>query len=163
MLFLFILAATGLQALDFWQHPEIAERNSVFLGAASPSVSFTKNFSFTLSAPVYQLDYLPPTRYPFSLGIFAKTPDPNLTSFGIRLGYNINLNLPKTNLYVLYKFDFGFTRNELLIAHNDEPQPVNFFDFRIGIRHFFFSNLGIFLETDFKFQGINMGVSIKLF
>jgi hypothetical protein len=154
-----ILLAAPLAALDFWQWPEAADKNAIFLDARFAGISFTDGYQ--IFRPVFSLDYIIPVIAPFSLGAYFKTPDPNLKSFGLRLGYHINLEDPKTDLYGLYVFDFGFTRNDLLARYDDEQQPVNWYDFRAGIRRRFRS-LWLCLETDFKLQGIYIGLSLKI-
>jgi hypothetical protein len=154
-----ILLAAPLAALDFWQWPEAADKNALFLDARFAGVSFTDGFQ--VFPPAFSLDYILPVVAPFSLGAYFKTPEPNLKSFGVRLGYHINLDEPNTDLYGLYVFDFGFTRNALLAQYDDEQQPVNWYDFRVGIRRRFRS-LCICLETDFKLQGIHIGLALKI-
>ena len=155
-----VFSAALVQAVDIWRHPEPAEQNSFFVGVFSPSVSFTSGFA--LLPPEFNFDYLLPVFLPVSLGAYAKSPSPNLKSFGLRAAYHINLDSQKTDLYFLYVFDFGFIRNDLLEKYNDEKQEIHFYDFRAGIRRVFNNYLCIFLETDFKFHGINIGISLKL-
>jgi hypothetical protein len=154
------VVVTDLSAFDLWQHPEVAERNSLFVSGAAPIYSFSDGFQLV---PQFSFDYMLPVRFPFSVGGYFKTPSPNLTSFGVRAAYHINLDRPRTDFYFFYVFDFGFVRNDLLKKYNDERQPVHLYDFRAGFRqrinHFLFMQI----ETDFKFQGIIMGLSIKLF
>jgi hypothetical protein len=95
------------------------------------------------------------------VGVFLKTPDPNLRHFGVRLGYHINLDEPNLDVYALYVFDLGFLRNDTLIEHNDEPVEMLLYDFRAGIRYRF-ATFCIFIETGFKMQSINFGISLKL-
>ena len=157
-----VAAAATLPAFDLWQHPESAERNSLFVTAAGPEISISDGFEFQL-VPQFTFDYMLPFRFPLSLGTFFKTPSPNLKSFGARIAYHINLDQQKTNLYVLYVFDFGFIRNDLLQRYGDERQPLRFFDFRIGLRRRINHFLFIQIESDFQFQGIVLGISAKLF
>ena len=160
--FYFAAAAAALPAFDLWQHPEAAERNSLFASASGPALSISGGFELQL-APQFSLDYMLPVRYPFSLGAFFKTPSPNLKSFGARIAYHINLDEARTNAYFLYVFDFGFIRNDLLARYDDERQPFRFFDFRFGLRRRINHFLFIQIESDFQFQGIVLGLSAKLF
>ncbi|MDR0513410.1 MAG: hypothetical protein LBG93_10010 [Treponema sp.] len=153
--------ASCIAAIDLWQHPETAERNSLFVGASGPEFTFS-GFEFQF-APQFTLDYMLPVRFPFSLGAFLRTPTPNLNSFGARLGYHINLDQPRVNLYFLYVFDFGFLRNDLLERYGDERRPLHFYDFRAGVRWGINRFLFIQIESDFQFRGIIFGLSAKLF
>lgn len=160
ILCLAICSLFSLQAVDIWQYPEAAEQNAVFLDVRSPYISFTRGFEFL--PPWFGVDYLLPIGLPFSLGVYFKTPSPNLKSFGARAGYHINLDDPKTDLYVLYVFDLGFLRNETLIQYNDEEQQRYFYDFRFGIRRLINKYLCLSLESDHKLNGFIFGISIKL-
>jgi hypothetical protein len=159
VLLFFILVQSGLPALDFWQYPEAADKNAVFLDLRSNVLSFSEGFRLTL--PEFSADYVLPVGLPFSIGAYFKTPDPNLKSFGLRLGYHINIDDPNTDIYLLYIFDFGFLRNDVLLEYNDEAQEIHWYDFRAGIRYEF----GLFclaLESDYKLQGLNISISLKL-
>ena len=155
-------AAAVLSAFDLWQHPEAAEQNSLFVGASAPVLLISDGFEFQL-VPQFNLDYMLPTRLPFSLGAFLKTPSPNLNSFGLRAAYHINLDQERINLYFLYVFDFGFVRNDLLEQYGDERRPIRFFDFRAGVRWRLNRFLFIQVESDFQFRGFILGLSVKLF
>jgi hypothetical protein len=147
------------QALDFWQFPECAERYALFLDVKAARLSFKEGFETYY--PEVCADLLP-FPLPFSLGVYAKMPDPNLKSFGIRAGYHVNLGDESTDLYVLYAFDFGFVRNDLLVKYGDEKQTPRYYDFRIGVRRVFGTFFCLVLETDFKSRGITVGVSLKV-
>jgi hypothetical protein len=147
-------------AFDLWQHPEAAEKNAIFADVRFSSISFSDGF--TLSYPELVLDYLPPVFLPFSFGMYVKTPTPNLKSFGVRFGYHVNLGDDKTDLYALYVFELGFLRKDTLERHNDSAPPVRYYDFRAGIRRRIGKYVCLSLESDFKFQGIIIGISLKL-
>jgi hypothetical protein len=147
-------------ALDFWQHPEAAEKNALFLDIRFSTVSFSDGV--TPFYPECVLEYLPPLFLPFSIGIYVKTPAPNLKSFGLRFGYHINLGDEKTDLYALYVFELGFLRKDILEHYNDTAPPLRYYDFRAGVRRRVGRYICLSLESDFKFQGIIIGISLKL-
>jgi hypothetical protein len=155
-----ILSPWPAFSIDLWQYPECAEEHAVFLDAKIAGFSFKDGLSTRF--PEVSADYLLPFGYPFSAGIYFKMPDPNLKSFGVRFGYHVNLNMPNTDLYVLYVFDFGFIRNKELVAHNDTAQPVHRYDFRVGVRRVFGKLFCLVIESDYKFSGITLGASIKV-
>ena len=155
-------AAAAAHAFDLWQHPEVAERNSLFVAVAGAELAIVDGVAFNL-APRFNFDYMLPVRFPFSLGAFVRVPEPNLNSFGARLGYHINLDSHRTNLYFMYVFDFGFIRNELLELYGDEPVPMRRFDFRAGVRHRIGHFLFVQIEADFQFRGIVAGLALRLF
>jgi hypothetical protein len=155
-----ILSAAALPALDFWQNPEPAEPGTIFFDVRGASLRFKGGFSFV---PELGADFLLPVGFPLSAGAYFKMPEPNLKSFGVRAAYHINLGSDITDLYVLYVFDFGFIRNDLLVQYGDEKQEIHFWDFRVGVRRLFGKSIALILETDYKFQGITAGISLKLF
>jgi len=164
---LFFLSLPGIQAeMNFWRHPEIAGRNSVFADIGIAPVmfdGFVKNFeNFNFLPFDIRVEYFPPLPLPFSFGIFAKTPNPNLKSFGLRAAYHFGLFGRLTDFYLAYSFDLGFFRNRILAEYNDAPAPVNFFDFRVGVRRFFGPLIGVAVETGFKFESVIFLVSIKI-
>ena len=147
--------------LNLWQYPEAADRNSLFIDVDFCGLSFTEGFSIGEPLEI-RADYILPFVLPFSVGAFFKTPYPNLKSFGTRLGYHIDIDAPKTDIYVLYAFDFGFVRNDLLEEYGDEIQPIHYYDFRVGLRQIFRSYICISLETGFKLRGLRFALSIKI-
>ena len=151
----------ALDVINLWRHPEAADKNAVFVDIGIAPIVFD-NLEFKVLPLDIRLDYLPPLPLPFFIGAFIKTPNPNLNSFGLRIGYHFDLYDPQTDLYFVYSFDFGFVRNDILIEYNDAPVPINYYDFRFGIRRFFGSWFGIALETGFKFESIVVMLSIKI-
>jgi hypothetical protein len=157
------LLGTAHASADIWRHPEIASKNSLFTEVGIAPLMFTEGFdNFSVFPLELRIDYLPPLPLPFSTGIFLKTPAPNLKSFGTRLAYHFDLRMPSTDLYFVYVFDFGFFRNDLLEEYNDTPAPMYLYDFRLGIRYFFDSIIGLSVESDFKVFGIIFLLSIKI-
>jgi hypothetical protein len=147
-------------AIDFWQFPESADKNSVFVDVRFGGLYFEEKPNFF--PPIVNVDYMLWGGLPFSVGAYIAAPEPNLKSFGTRLGYHVNFDSAKFDFYFLYVFDFGWTLNKQLKAHGDKTQEMHFYDFRAGIRKMF-SIFALQLETDFKLRGIHAGVSIKLF
>jgi hypothetical protein len=150
---LLLIRAAGLPALDLWRHPEIAGKNALFADIGMAPLIFD-GLEFPVLPLELRFDYLPPLPLPFSVGVFFKTPDPNLKCFGVRAAYHFDLGDPKTDLFFAYVFDFGFIRNGLLEEYNDTAVPVHYYDFRIGVRRFFGPFIGIAVESDFKAGGV---------
>ena len=159
---LLFFSAVKLFAFDinFWRHPEIAEKDSIFVEAGIPVILHEPEIIF-LPLDI-RIDYMLPLFFPLSAGAFFQTPYPNFKSFGLRLGYHIDINSPQTDLYFVYSFNFGFLLSEPLIYHNDTPPPVYFYDFRLGVRHFFDTRFGLVIETGHKLESILILLSIKL-
>jgi hypothetical protein len=149
-----------LPAVNLWQYPEMAEKNSLFLGGLAASLSFDEGFG-TPPAEL-QLDYLLPFGLPFSAGVYFKVPDPNLTSFGIRAAYHIDLESENIDLYVFYVFDLGFLRNDLLLEYGDRAQEIRRYDFRAGVRRKFGRFVCLSVESGFKLRAVHFGIALKL-
>jgi hypothetical protein len=158
ILFLCLLPAAGLAALDLWRHPQAAEKNAIF---ADAGLSFPDGFTAS-PARLFRLDYLLPLLLPLSAGAYLQAPDPNLTSFGARLGWHIDIRDPAADLYFLYVFDLGFLRNDLLEEYGDEKQELRRYDFRAGLRYRFGRYIFLSLETSFKLFGFSAGLSLKI-
>jgi len=109
-----------------------------------------------------RITYMLPAIAPLSFGVFAVTPDPNIRFFGVRAGYHFDLGNPGLDVYFLYSFNFGWILNDILIYLNDDPVPVNLFDFRVGFRYFFNGWLGINAELDFNFTRLLLSIAVKL-
>jgi hypothetical protein len=148
-----------LPALDLWRHPEAAEKYALFLNMRLAEISFADGFAFMPREMSF--DFLP-LFLPVSVGAYFKMPEPNLKSFGARAAWHIDIRDAKTDLYFLYIFDCGFLRNSELEYYGDETQPLRFYDFRAGIRRLFGKFFCFVIETDYKFSGLNIGLSIKL-
>ena len=140
--------------------PESADKNAFFLNIKAVGISFTEGF--LLTEQEFGFDYVLPIFMPLSLGVYFRIPTPNLKSFGIRLGYHINIQSEKTDLYALYVFDFGFLRNDLLRQYNDAEQEIHYYDFRAGVRQVFGKYFCLMLETGFKLQGFSIGIAVKI-
>jgi hypothetical protein len=157
-----LLCATAAAPANIWDHPEIAEKNSLFADVALAPMVFNPEFDFPVLPLELRLDYMPPLPLPFSVGLFLKTPNPNLKSFGARLAYHFDIDNPKIDLFFLYVFDCGFIRNNILEEYNDTPVDIHYYDFRAGVRYFFQSRVSLAVETDFKVFGIIFMLSIKI-
>lgn len=156
--------ARALEVMNIWRHSEIAGKNSVFFDVGmAPFVfeDFDPSEIQVLPADV-RLEYLPPLPLPFSLGVFFKTPHPNLKSFGLRAAYHFDLLDDVTDLYVAYSYDFGYFRNDLLVEYNDSPAEKQLYDFRAGVRRFFGQWFGLVIETGFHLESIIILLSIKI-
>lgn len=161
----FIFICANLYSFDFlnvFRHSEIAGKNTLFTDAGLAPFAFT-DFEFNFLPVVFRVEYMLPLPLPFSFGLFLNTPFPNLKSFGARIGYHFNFLDNLTDFYVVYSFDFGFIRKDILEAYNDTSAPIRYYDFRFGVRRFFKSRVGLAVETGFKFQDIVFLISIKVF
>ena len=159
----FLLSAPCLSSMDLinvWRHSEIAGRNSVFCDIAVAPLMFS-DLEFNFIPFDIRVEYFPPLPLPFAFGIFFKTPNPNLKSFGLRAAYHLDVFDPHTDLYFAYSHDFGYLRNALLLEYNDTPVDPYFFDFRVGVRRFF-GFYGISLESGFHFESLIIMLSIKI-
>jgi len=162
--FIFIIFSSltlNLQALDFnfWRHPEIAEKNSIFIDVGIPI--YIKNPQFNFLPLEIRLEYMLPISLPVSIGLFFNTPDPNPTSFGLRIGYHLDFSDPLLDVYLLYHFNCGFLIRDILYHYNDKPAPNYLFDYRIGVRRYF-GFFGLVIESGFHFESILIMVTFKL-
>jgi len=166
LLLLFLISAPAalysFDMVNLWRHSEIAGKNSVFVDASVTELEF-ENFNWTFLPVNFRLDYMLPLPLPFSLGVFMKTPYPNLKNFGCRLAYHVDMDDPFLDIYFVYEFDLGFVRNDVLLEYNDSEVPLNYYDFRIGLRRFFGSFFGFSIETGFKFESVILSLSVKLY
>jgi len=159
---LFILPLSKAWAFDinFWRHPEIAAQNSIFIDIGVPI--YFENFEFNYFPLYIRVDYMLPASLPVSVGIFFHTPYPNLRSFGLRVGYHFDFRDPLLDVYVLWSFNCAFILTNILYQYGDAPEPFRFFDFRLGLRRFFGSWLGLSVETGFNLRSVTLSLSFKL-
>jgi hypothetical protein len=161
----FIFTSASLFSFDFlavFLHSEIAPKNSVFADAGPAPLVFA-GLEFNVLPLDIRVEYMLPTPLPFSLGVFLKTPYPNLNSFGTRIGYHLNLFDLLTDFYFVYSFDFGFLRNDALKFNDDDVVDIHWYDFRFGARHFFTKHFGAAVETGFKFKDVIFLISFKIY
>jgi hypothetical protein len=168
LLFVFLLSFIFISAnlfsfdlLSVFLHSEIAPKNALFADAGLPPLVF-KDLEFSALPLDIRIEYMLPLPVPLSFGLFLKTPNPNFKSFGARIGYHLNVLDPSTDFYVVYSYDFGFLRKDILEKYGDTAVPVHWYDFRFGARHYFKSRFGVAVETGFKFQDVILLVSIKV-
>jgi hypothetical protein len=150
--FSFILFIGSLQALDFWQYPEMADRESFFAGAFAVTFSPSYDNYFEFRKPEIYADYLLGIGIPVSIGISARAFESGYFAIGFRPGYHINLGLEKYDLYLLYTFDLLFQGEYTYLEYGG----------RAGIRRLFGRFFCLHIETGHKFETVNIGVSIKL-
>jgi len=161
---LFLFSAAGLYCLDtvnIWRHSEIAGKNSVFCDVGVAPILFD-DLQFNVMPIEIKLEYLPPIPFPLAVGVFMKTPNPNLKSYGFRLAYHFDTYDSLTDLYFVYNHDLGYLRNDLYIEYNDTPVEFYKYDFRIGVRRFFDAWFGLAIETGFHFESIILMLSLKI-
>jgi len=166
---LLFFSASGLRALEafnIWRHPEVAEKNSVFVESGIqivfPKEGFNDKTEYKILPLFFRLDYMLPIELPFGVGVFFYTPAPNFKSFGVRGSYHIDLRDPLLDVYFLYSFNCGFLLKPLLARYNDTPPTPRFFDYRLGLRRFFGSSLGFSIETGFRLESVFISLSVKL-
>ena len=155
VIILFSLIAVNVSALDFWQHPEMAEKNSLFAGGFAAQF-IVKNVKFDFYHPEFYLDYMLPVGLPFSAGAFVNSLGPFIFSAGLRPAYHINFDNENLDVYVLYIANLIFTK---------EPGPEKIlleFGGRIGFRWRFGPYFCACVETGFKLQTVYFGIAIKL-
>ena len=158
-----LLPAANLSAFSFinlFRHSEMAQKNTLFIDVSAVTLVFN-DVQWSVLPVNISITYLPPLPLPFSFGLFMQTPNPNLKNFGFRAAYHIDLNSPLLDVYLLYCFNLGFIRNDVLEEHNDEPVPLYLFDFRIGLRRSF-GFFGASVETGFKFESVVFSLFIKI-
>jgi len=159
LLILFVQPLYSFDIMSLWRHPEIAEKNAIFADIGVTIRLIDPEFNI-LPFDI-RIDYMLPLPLPFSAGLFLVTPNPNLKTFGYRIGYHFDVRDPRLDVFFIYSFDFGFIRNDLLIEYNDTPVTPNYYDFRIGVRRFF-GTLGVCVETGFKLESIIFLLSVKI-
>jgi hypothetical protein len=158
----FLTTAFNVYSFDLISHPEIAEENSIFFNTSF--VSYRPGGEWEINAPKFKisLDYALPCPLPFFLGAYMEAPDPNLTSFGARAGYHLDMEADNLDIYIMYCFDFGFTRSRQLRSYGASVPEIRYFDFRAGLRYIFGKLFGLYIESDYKLDALILGLTIKL-
>jgi len=159
-LFVFLLLSLFLEssfALDFWQYPEAANENSIFINAFAASLEFSSpgidGLDFSFLSPEFSLDYLLPIGLPFSFGLFILPLGEDFFGFGIRPGYHINLDVDLLDLYAVYPVSFVIHEKALSFHYGLGA------GLRVRIKNFFFFNMEISPSLT---KGLRLGVSLKL-
>ena len=152
LILLIFLSVFSPGALDLWQYPEMADRNSIFAGVFVTSFSTVYDNYFKIPDPEVHLDYVLPVGLPFSMGLSLRAFEYNYFSLGLRPGYHINLNNAVTDLYFLYTIDLVFRGDFIYLEYGG----------RIGLRR----RLGRFLifqaESGHGLRSLNLGLSFKI-
>jgi hypothetical protein len=145
-----MLQVRTVHAVDFWQYPEMADRNAFFIGVFP--ILFTFDEYFDVRHPEIFIDYLLPFGLPFSIGASIYPVDPERYSIGLRIGYHINFDDEKLDVYFLYAVDL-ISQDEYLFLE---------FGGRFGLRRMFGEYICFTVESSFLFRSIFIGVSIKV-
>jgi len=157
LIFLFLFAFSfTLYAFDVWQYPEAADKGSIFAGlfAAFFAFDFTDpaNSQFGFDYPEIYLDYILPVGLPFSLGVSFDSFRVDQYGFGVRPGYHVNFDVPNLDVYAMYSVDFDISTSKMILDHGP----------RLGLRYIFFNLVCLTVETGYRFQSINFGLSLRL-
>jgi len=154
LLFLAALFSTArpsrVASLDFWQYPEMAERNALFVSCFVVQFNFSNYFS--VRYPDIVADWLLPVGLPFFLGVSVRLFDPDLSGYGFRIGYHINLDDENTDVYFFYNSSVILSDEYVLLKLIGS----------VGFRRRFGSVFCITVETGFLLKDIFFGVSVKL-
>ena len=153
---LVLAAGTNAKAIDFWQYPEMAERNSIFVGFSPVTFSFARGSPSRSVHPEVYIDYMLPIGFPLSVGISGRFFSSELWGIGIRPAYHINFEDENLNIYIMYtlKADFGKINGEDFIYLE--------WGAGVGIRRRFGRFFCLMIETGFRLQTINIGIAVKL-
>jgi hypothetical protein len=143
-------------------HPDTAGNNAVFFNTSIAAFRTAGEWEVTVPKFKFSLDYVFPWLLPFFAGFYMEAPDPNLTSFGTRIGYHLDMEIDNLDIYIMYCFDFGFTRWRRLRAYGAAAPEVRYFDFRAGLRYVFGKLFGLYIESDYKLDALILGLTIKL-
>lgn len=158
-----LTAAQTASAFDLLSHPEVAEENAIFFNTSIISYQVPPNeWNITVPKFKFSLDYVFPWLLPFFAGLYMESPDPNLTSFGVRGGYHFDMEIDNLDIYIMYCFDFGWTRGRQLRAYGVTVPEIRYFDFRAGLRYIFGKLFGLYIESDYKLDALILGLTIKL-
>jgi outer membrane receptor protein involved in Fe transport len=150
MLAVLTAVSFSAHAVDFWQYPEMADRNAVFAGIFPLQFTFAGYFS--VRSAEFFADWLLPVGLPFSLGFSINPVDPDVYSIGGRIGYHVNFDDERLDVYILYQADY--------VTTSDGYARVDLGG-RFGIRRRFGGFLCFAFETGFMFQYFNIGIAIK--
>jgi hypothetical protein len=157
ILLISLFLSFNLFSIDFWQHPEMAEKGTIFTGAFAASFAFSltklSDWRFKIYNPEIFFDFMLPVPLPFSFGVSVSSLKSGVFGIGFRPAYHINLNDPNSDLYVMYPINIEFVED---ISAKLE------YTGRIGFRRRFGSFFCVNLETGFMLKALNFGIAIKL-
>jgi hypothetical protein len=156
VLLLLLFLPSAAFSFDIWRHPEMAEKETVFVGGFAASFSFAELDAFFDSfefSPEFFLDFMLPLPLPFSFGLSTDFFKPDSLSVGCRAGYHVNFDDPDLDAYVLYAVKFEFVQDTLAVLR---WSPA------IGARRRFGSFFCVNLEAGFMPAVFLVGLSIKL-
>jgi hypothetical protein len=163
LLHILLVTAVNIYSFDLMSHPETAGENAVFFNTSLVSYEPPPNeWNMTIPKFKFSFDYVFPWLLPFFAGFYMEAPQPNLTSFGIRAGYHFDMEIDNLDIYLMYCFDFGWTRWRQLRAEGVPVPEIRYFDFRAGLRYVFGKLFGLYIETDYKLDALIMGLTLKL-
>jgi hypothetical protein len=158
-----LATAMKIHPFDLMSHPEIAGENAVFFNTSLVSYEPPPNeWNMTIPKIKFSFDYVFPWLLPFFAGLYMEAPQPNLTSFGTRIGYHFDMEIDNLDIYLMYCFDFGFLRAAKLTEYGVPAPEVRYFDFRAGLRYIFGKLFGLYIESDYKLDALVLGLTIKL-
>ena len=153
---LFFLAPRA-GAMDFWQYPEAADRNSIVAGGFAASLSFSlpdvRSFRFAFGFPEIFVDYVLPVGLPFSFGASVKPVESGKFGVGLRPAYHLNLNMPALDVYLAYPVTLDFSEDEFALLQ---------YGGALGFRWNALSVLWLCVETGWRLRGVSIGVAVKL-
>jgi hypothetical protein len=149
-LFLLAAAPPDSGAIDFWQYPEMAESNSLFISCFLAQFTVADYFAFR--SPEVTIDYLLPFGIPLFLGLSIQVFDPEFSRYDLRLGYHVNFDDENLDVYFFYKTSVIFSDKYVWLKLGG----------RIGFRRRFGPVFCVTVETGFMLQDVSFGVSVKL-
>ena len=157
LVFLFmIIISNSAFAIDIWQYPESAEKDTIFVGALAASLTFSlsdpRDFRFNVFIPEFYMDYVLPFGLHFSIGGSIKPLNPEIFTLGVRPAYQINLNNPNMNAYVLYAFLLDITNEYVILEYG----------VCLGLRYRFYNIFCATIETSPRMKSIRFGLTLKL-
>jgi hypothetical protein len=142
----------NLYAVDFYSHPEVADKNSLFFNAGVFRWDIPSSYDFPAFS--FSLDYMLPVFLPITIGCYIDNPDSALDTFGPRIAYHLDIDNERIDIYLLYIFNLGF----LL----DDDVKRRYDDVRFGLRFMYSAMAGLFIESGYHFQSLDIGITIKL-
>lgn len=154
--FLLLAFSSSAQAFDVWQYPQSADKGSIFAGVFAATFSFDfsdpVNSEFVFDYPDFYVDCVLPIGLPFSLGLSFDSFRVDQYGLGLRPAYHINLDAPNVDVYAMYSLDLDISKSSMILDHG----------LRLGLRYIFYDLFCFNVETGYRFQSVNFGISLKL-